>query len=151
IVMIYKDSSCPIEERIEDLLSRMTIKEKVGQLNQRLFGWNAYVKTEQGIDLSDEFKQEVEFGEGMGALYGLFRSDPWSGVTYENGIPLHKNAQVANMVQKYVLENTRLGIPVLLSEECPHGHQALDGTLIPTNIGVGSTWNDVLMEEAYSH
>nr|WP_249315487.1 glycoside hydrolase family 3 N-terminal domain-containing protein [Bacillus sp. FJAT-49711] len=149
--MIYKDSLRPIEERVEDLFSRMTIKEKVGQLNQRLFGWNAYVKTEKGIELSDEFIKEVDFGEGMGALYGLFRSDPWSGVTYENGIPLHKNAQVANMVQKYVLENTRLGIPVLLSEECPHGHQALDGTLIPTNIGVGSTWNDELMEEAYSH
>ncbi|KRG15011.1 beta-glucosidase [Virgibacillus soli] len=147
----YKDRSLPIEERIEDLLSRMTLKEKVGQLNQKMYGWEAYQKTEDGIELTEAFKEEVAFGDGMGALYGLFRSDPWSAVTYENGIPTDENAKWANKVQQYIIENTRLGIPVLLSEECPHGHQALDGTLIPTNIGAGSTWNPELMEEAYSY
>lgn len=149
--MGYKNPSTPIEERVEDLLSKMTLKEKVGQLNQKMFGWNAYVKTEEGFELTDEFKEQVEFGGGMGALYGLFRSDPWSGVTYENGVSLRDNAKLANEIQQYVMENSRLGIPVLISEECPHGHQALDGTLLPTNIGVGSTWNPDLMEEAYAH
>lgn len=149
--MKYKDPSLPIEERVEDLLSRMTLKEKVGQLNQKMYGWQAYRRTENGIELTEEFKEQVAFGDGMGALYGLFRSDPWSAVTYQNGIPTEDSAKVANMIQRYVIENTRLGIPVLLTEECPHGHQALDGTMIPTNIGVGSTWNPELMEEAYSH
>ncbi|MCJ7840611.1 glycoside hydrolase family 3 C-terminal domain-containing protein [Lederbergia sp. NSJ-179] len=149
--MRYKDRSLPIEERVEDLLSRMTVKEKVGQLNQKMYGWEAYRKTENGIELTETFKEQVAFGDGMGALYGLFRSDPWSAVTYENGIPTHENAKMANKIQQYIIENTRLGIPVLLSEECPHGHQALDGTLIPTNIGAGSTWNPELMEDVYRH
>ena len=80
----------------------------------------------------------------MGALYGLFRADPWSGVTYENGIPTQDNAKVANAIQRYVIEHSRLGIPVLLAEECPHGHQALDGTLLPVNTAIGSTWNPEL-------
>ena len=86
----------------------------------------------------------------MGALYGLFRADPWSGVTFDTGIPVEKSAQVANMIQRYVIENTRLGIPVLISEECPHGHQALDGTMLPTNLGIGCTWNPELYREAAS-
>ncbi|GIN71595.1 beta-glucosidase [Bacillus sp. J14TS2] len=149
--MIYKDRFRPIEERVEDLLSRMTLKEKVGQLNQKMYGWNAYENRGNSIELSGEFRKQVAFGDGMGALYGLFRSDPWSAVTYDNGIPTGENAKIANQIQKYVMDHTRLGIPVLLSEECPHGHQALDGTVLPTNIGVGSTWNSELMEEAYAH
>ncbi|QMV45234.1 glycoside hydrolase family 3 N-terminal domain-containing protein [Cohnella cholangitidis] len=147
----YKINTYSTEDRIADLLPRMTLKEKVGQLNQHMYGWNAYERGTNGIELSQEFKDQVAFGDGMGALYGLFRADPWSQVTYENGIPTVDNAKFANKVQRYVVENTRLGIPVLLSEECPHGHQALDGTLLPVNLGIGSTWNPRLIEEAYSH
>jgi beta-glucosidase len=146
----YKDSSLSAEERTADLLPRMTLKEKVGQLNQRMYGWDAYRRNETGIELTEEFKREVAFGGGMGALYGLFRSDPWSGVNYSNGIPTLDNAQVANEVQRYVIEHSRLGIPVLLSEECPHGHQALDGALLPVNLAAGSTWNPTLIENAYA-
>lgn len=147
----YKQAFIPVEDRVQDLLAQMTLQEKVGQLNQRMYGWNAYVRDNVGITLSHSFKEEVVFGGGMGALYGLFRSDPWSGMNYENGITAADSAKAANMVQRYVMENTRLGIPVLLIEECPHGHQALDGTLLPVNLGVGSTWNPVLMKQAYAH
>lgn len=147
----YKQSAAPVEERVEDLLARMTLREKVGQLNQRMYGWDAYVREGDEIALTDAFKEEVARVGGMGALYGLFRSDPWSGVNYENGITAAESAKAANMVQRYVLENTRLGIPVLLTEECPHGHQALDGTLLPVNLGAGATWNPLLMERAYAH
>ena len=144
----YKDKSQDIDVRVGNLLSKMTLEEKVGQLNQKMYGWKAYKRVGDRIELTDEFKRAVEFGNGMGALYGLFRSDPWSGVTFDTGIPVEKSAQVANMIQRYVIENTRLGIPVLISEECPHGHQALDGTMLPTNLGVGSTWNPDMYREA---
>jgi beta-glucosidase len=146
----YKDASFSINQRVEDLISRMTLKEKVGQLNQKMYGWNAYKKTQDGYEISEDFMEEVQFGDGLGALYGLFRADPWSKVNFENGIPIDSNAKVANMLQRYVIENTRLGIPIFISEECPHGHQALEGTMFPTNIGIGSTWNPELYEKVFS-
>lgn len=146
----YKDVTLSIDQRVDDLLSRMTLKEKIGQLNQKMLGWNAYNKNGDDFEVSEEFRKEVEFGDGIGALYGLFRADPWSGVHFGNGIPLEKNAQVANMLQRYVIENTRLGIPLLFSEECPHGHQALMGTMFPTNLGIGSTWNPALYEQVFA-
>ncbi|MDI4644993.1 glycoside hydrolase family 3 N-terminal domain-containing protein [Cohnella hashimotonis] len=147
---IYKNPSYSIEERTEDLLARMTLKEKVGQLNQHMYGWDAYRREGSRVHLTEAFKRQVAFGDGMGALYGLFRADPWSAVTYNNGIPTADSARVANELQRYVKEHTRLGIPVLLSEECPHGHQALDGTLLPVNLNIGSTWNPQLTERAYA-
>lgn len=147
----YRNAGLSIEERIQDLLSRMTKQEKIGQVNQRMLGWEAYEKSpDHGIVLTDRFREEVAFGNGLGALYGLFRADPWSQVTEANGIPPVESAQVANQIQRYVLEHTRLGIPVLLSEECPHGHQALGGTMLPTNLGVGSSWNPELVRHAYA-
>lgn len=146
----YKNANLPIEQRVEDLLVCMTLEEKVGQLNQHMYGWDAYRRVQDDIELTDLFKQQVAFGGGMGALYGLFRADPWSAVTHDNGIPTARSGKVANAIQKYMREHTRLGIPVLLSEECPHGHQALDSTLLPVNLAVGSTWNPALAERAYS-
>lgn len=147
---IYKQPSYSVEERVRDLLSRMTLREKTGQLNQRMYGWDAYAWENGELVLTEAFRREVAEGAGMGALYGLFRSDPWSGVDYSNGITAAASAAAANKVQRYVLEHTRLGIPVLLSEECPHGHQALDGTLLPVNLAAGATWNPQLMEQTYS-
>jgi beta-glucosidase len=139
-----------ISERVDTLLENMTLKEKVGQVNQRLYGWEVYRKTDTGYELTEKFKEHVRFGDGIGVLYGLFRSDPWSAVNYENGITYDKSAEVANMIQQYVKEHTRLGIPVLLSEECSHGHQGLDSMVTPVNLGVGATWNPELHEELMS-
>jgi beta-glucosidase len=131
-------------DRVELLLAKMTLTEKVGQLNQKMLGWNAYRREGDALSLTDAFREEVGRYGGMGALYGVFRADPWSAVTFSTGLGAKESAKVANQIQKYVKENTRLGIPVLLSEECPHGHMAIDGTLLPTNIGVGATWNPEL-------
>lgn len=148
--MKYRDASLPLETRLDDLMERMTLKEKAGQLNQRMFGWKAYRKNGDRFEITKEFEEEVAAGDGVGAVYGLFRADPWSKVGFENGIPARDSAKVTNLLQKYVLENTRLGIPLLFSEECPHGHMALDAAIFPTNLGVGSTWNPRLYGQAFA-
>ncbi|MFJ3700756.1 MULTISPECIES: glycoside hydrolase family 3 N-terminal domain-containing protein [Streptomyces] len=145
---LFRDPEMPVADRVRDLLSRMTLTEKVGQVNQRMYGWDAYERTGSGHRLTDAFRAEVARFDGMGALYGLQRADPWSGVTAETGIGAGDGARVSDAVQRHVVENTRLGIPVLLVEEMPHGLQALDGTLLPVNLAVGATWNPELYEEA---
>ncbi|WP_103514913.1 glycoside hydrolase family 3 N-terminal domain-containing protein [Streptomyces sp. SM10] len=145
---LFRDPMLPVADRVRDLLARMTLTDKVGQVNQRMYGWDAYERTPSGHRLTDAFRAEVASYDGMGALYGLQRADPWSGVTAETGIGAEDGARVSDAVQRHVVENTRLGIPVLLVEEMPHGLQALDGTLLPVNLAVGATWNPELYEEA---
>ena len=147
--MLYQDPSRSPRERARDLLSRMTLREKVGQVNQRLYGFAAYTREGEEIRLSPEFQKEVETYGGLGVLYGLYRADPWSQKDFRNGLygPYMKRAY--NLAQKYVLDHSRLGIPMLMSTECPHGHQALDGYLLPVNLGVGAAWNPALTREAY--
>ncbi|WP_367039172.1 glycoside hydrolase family 3 N-terminal domain-containing protein [Streptomyces sp. Je 1-332] len=148
---LYRDAAAPVADRVRDLLSRMTLTEKVGQVNQRMYGWDAYERTagaQEGHRLTDAFRAEVAAFDGMGALYGLQRADPWSGVTFADGITAADAARVADSVQRHVVSHTRLGIPVLLVEEVPHGHQALDGTVLPVNLAVGATWDPDLYEAA---
>lgn len=130
------------------MISQMTLKEKVGQLNQRLYGWQAYEKTEKGIELTDYFKDEVARWDSLGVIYGLFRSDPWSGKNLETGLSKEEAKVASQMIQDYIQENTRLKIPVLLTEECPHGHQGLDSITTPTNYSAGASWNPELYQAA---
>nr|WP_237539396.1 glycoside hydrolase family 3 N-terminal domain-containing protein [Enterococcus faecium] len=125
----------------------MNIAEKVGQVNQHLYGWECYEKNGDKNELTEKLKEHVKWGGGLGALYGLFRSDPWSKTDYKNGILAKESWKVANLVQEYVLKHSRWKIPVLLVEECPHGHQGLDGISYPTNIGRGNTFNVALLEQ----
>lgn len=145
---LYRNPVAPVPDRVRDLLSRMTLTEKVGQVNQRMYGWDAYEHTADGHRLTDAFRAEVAAFDGMGALYGLQRADPWSGVTFADGITAADAARVADAVQRHVVTSTRLGVPVLLVEEVPHGHQALDGTVLPVNLAVGATWDPELYEAA---
>ena len=144
----YQNPKLTIRQRVEDLLSRMNIAEKVGQVNQHLYGWECYEKNGDKIELTEKLKEHVKWGGGLGALYGLFRSDPWSKTDYKNGIPAKESWKVANLLQEYVLQHSRWKIPVLLVEECPHGHQGLDGISYPTNIGRGNTFNVALLEQS---
>ncbi|MBC1732396.1 glycoside hydrolase family 3 N-terminal domain-containing protein [Listeria seeligeri] len=144
---IYLDKTQPIAARVEDLLAKMTLAEKCGQLNQRMYGWDAFSRDGDVFQITDNFKQEVARFEGIGALYGLFRADPWSKMNKETGISRVNSAKVANMVQRYVVENTRLGIPVLLAEEVPHGHQALDSESYPVNLARAASFHPELQQQ----
>ncbi|WP_215451432.1 glycoside hydrolase family 3 N-terminal domain-containing protein [Streptomyces sp. ATCC 21386] len=148
----YRDPSAPVEARVADLLSRMTRREKVGQLNQRMYGWDAYRRTPAGdFALTEALSAETERFAGLGALYGLMRADAWSGVGHGDGPGAADSADLADLVQRHVLERSRLGIPTLFVEEVPHGHMALDGTVLPVNLAVGATWDPGLHERAAAH
>lgn len=145
----YKDKYLSPKERAEHLLSLMTLQEKIGQLNQRLYGFSIYERKGEQIELSDEFKEEVEKYSGLGVLYGLYRADPWSGKDFKTGLTKEIAVKAYNQVQRYVIEHSRLGIPMLMSSECPHGHQALDGYLLPVNLAMGATFHPELVEQSY--
>ncbi|KRL14730.1 glycoside hydrolase family 3 C-terminal domain-containing protein [Schleiferilactobacillus perolens] len=143
----YQNKTLTINERTSDLLGRMTLKEKVGQVNQHLYGWKCYKKDQDGVKLTDYFKQHVKWGGGIGALYGVLRADPWSGVNFDNGVTGQEAHDLIQLMRDYVVNHSRLGIPPLFSEECPHGHQGLNGVSYPTNIGKGNSFDTALMTE----
>lgn len=147
--MTYQNAEKSPRERAEDLLSRMTLREKVGQLNQRLYGFKAYEKEGESLSLTEEFKAEVEKWGGLGVLYGLYRADPWSQRDFTTGLAGKDMKRAYNLAQRYVIEHSRFGVPMLTSTECPHGHQALDGYLLPVNLAMGAAWNPSLVRRAY--
>ena len=141
----YKNPQLPVEQRVADLLSRMTVEEKVGQLLCPL-GWEMYEIKGETVTASDKFKQLMK-ERHAGMLWATYRADPWTKKTLENGLNPALAAQAGNALQKYVMANTRLGIPLFLAEEAPHGHMAIGTTVFPTGIGMAATWSPRLINE----
>lgn len=142
---IYEDPSAPVEDRVEDLLKQMTAEEKAGQLLAE-FGWPLYTRTGDKVTLTDE-AEKVIVQHGVGSLWGFMRADPWTQKTLKNGLNTTYAIQASNLLQHFCIEKTRLGIPVFLSEESPHGHMAIGTTSFPTAIGQASTWNPDLLRK----
>lgn len=136
-------------DRAAALVERMTLREKVGQLAQNFFGFNAYERDENNeIVLTEAFKAYVQRFGGIGMLNNYFRSDPWCKKNYATGgIVLEERERAYNILQKYIVENTRLGIPVLIEEDAPHGRQVLDSVMYPVSLNVGSSFNPELYSE----
>lgn len=140
---IYKNSTLPIQYRVDNLISLMTLDEKIGQLTTPL-GWKMYSKKNEEVGISELYKSEVK-NRKIGALWGLLRADPWTQKTLKTGLHPKEAVKVTNEIQKYAIENSRLGIPLLLEEESMHGHMAIGTTVFPTAIGQASTWNPGLI------
>lgn len=147
--MLFQEKNQPPRRRAEDLLSRLTLREKVGQVNQRLYGFAVYARHGESLELTQEFRDEVERYGGLGLLYGLYRADPWSQKDFETGLHGLWVKRAYNQVQRYVVEHSRFGVPALMSSECPHGHQALDGYLLPVNLALGAAASPELTREAF--
>ena len=172
----YKDKTLPVEVRVNDLLQRMTLEEKVGQ-TLCLLGWDSYVihqraqeakfkvqgskfkvqgskfkaqgskfKGKSAVTVSEKFMREVD-SLHVGAYWGVYRADPWTRKTLANGLTPELAAQAGNAMQRYALEKTRLGIPIFLAEEAPHGHMAIGTTVFPTGLGMAATFDRALMRE----
>ena len=140
----YQNPQLSVEERVNDLIQRMTLEEKVGQLRCTL-AWNYYTIKGKEVVPSESFKQDIAEGH-IGMLWGTYRADPWTQKSLENGLNPELAAKAGNALQKYVIENTRLGIPLFLAEEAPHGHMAIGTTVFPTGFGMAATWNPSLIE-----
>lgn len=141
---IYKQAGLPIEQRVSDLVGRMTTEEKIAQICCPL-GWEMYTKTGKNkVVPSEKFKQMMAKAP-IGSFWAVLRADPWTQKTLETGLRPELAAKALNQLQKYAVEKTRLGIPILFAEETPHGHMAIGTTVFPTSLGCSSTWNPALM------
>jgi len=142
---LYQDSSLPIETRVEDLLGRMTLEEKVGQMNMPC----AY-ETGLGRSIDQKFTGTRKFAQGtyidgFGPGGGFF--------TLPNRILFKGSRQQAkylNELQKIAIEKTRLGIPLLQTEEGTHGLMCSGGTIFPEGPALGSTWNVDMISQIYA-
>lgn len=136
---VYEDASQSIDKRIKDLLSQMTLEEKTCQL-ATLYGYKRVLKD----DLPNENWKNAIWKDGIGNidehLNGL-KPTEWS-------YPFSKHAEAINIVQRWFIEKTRLGIPVDFSNEGIHGLNHDQATPLPAPISIGSTWNKALVRQA---
>ena len=133
------------QDKVEALLSQMTIEEKCGQLTCPI-GFDFYGKDGDSLWLSDDFLGRMDTMP-LGSCWAVLRADPWSRKTVETGLHPQESARLLNRMQRYAVENTRLGIPMLFCEETPHGHMAVGTTVFPTGIAQASTWDSELLEQ----
>lgn len=127
----YKNASLPIEQRVTDLLSRMTVDEKIAQLDMY---WGKEVAQMRGHEATafDPQKTAASLGAvGAGSIHDLY--------------PL--SAETANSIQRYAMEKTRLGIPVLFIEEGLHGYSGKGSTSFPIPLQLSAAWDTLLLHD----
>jgi beta-glucosidase len=150
----YKNPSAPVESRVKDLLGRMTVQEKVAQM-QCIWMGKADVEEANG-DFSAE-KAGKLFPDGLGMLgcpSDRKGEHVASGVKGDGNTAVTRtpaqSASYANAVQRWAVERTRLGIPLFLHEEGLHGHRAREGTCFPQAIGLASSFDPELVQEVFA-
>ncbi len=127
----YRDASLPIERRVDDLLGRMTVEEKVAQLGSL---WIYEIADDRG--LNRQWAQE-RMAHGLGQVTRLAGGSSLGPV---------ETAHLANQIQRFLIEETRLGIPALIHDECCSGFLANGAVSFPQIIGLASTWMPELVE-----
>ena len=148
-VVPYRDASLSTEQRVADLLARMTLEEKAAQM---MCVWQQ--KAETLVDANGAFdveKARRAFGHGNGLGQVGRPSDAGSsGHEPEKGRNPRAMAELTNAIQRFFIEESRLGIPVIFHEECLHGHAAVGATSFPQPIGLAGTFNPALVESLYA-
>ena len=155
---VYLDASQPLDRRIEDLLDRMTLEEKTKQMNS-IMGVSASglagdllaaMLKRMTPEEKERFKAEYGFEEVLleKGRFSQGKADRYigkSGLGATFGVATllepKQAAETANAIQKFAVENSRLGIPIILFGAGAHGHMAKGATIFPTAIGMASTWD----------
>ena len=144
-VPLYRDAGQPIHRRIEDLLERMTLEEKIGQMNMPCVYEDGLGKEDPAKMAACKGFAEGTYEQGIGPGGGFF--------TLANTI-LHEGprqqAQYFNELQRIATGKTRLGIPLLQTEEGTHGLMCSGATIFPEGLAIGSTWDPELVKEIYT-
>src|SRR5882672_5891084 len=141
---VYRDRTRPVDERVRDLLARMTLDEKVAQ-TLAIWKGKERITDENGQLLPAGASVLLANGIGQIARPSELRDRPKRIV-----LGPRENAVFVNSVQKWLVENTRLGIPALTHEEALHGPVAPRGTNFPIPIALASTWDPALVERVMS-
>jgi beta-glucosidase len=144
---LYKDPAAPLEQRVEDLLARMTIEEKVAQISAIWLQKNALI-TPQGKFAAERARALHPHGIGH-----LTRPQDLRGGGNPAKTPFldeKQTVELVNAVQRYSVKGTRLGIPTLFHEEGLHGYAARGATHFPQAIGLASTWDPQLLQRVFS-
>jgi beta-glucosidase len=138
----YQDPSLPLDRRVDDLLGRMTLEEKVAQL-QVCRGEDPEAWNDQGDFVGGRDTEKLQ--QGAGAYFNL----PAFNRARIN-LPPRELARRINSLQRYIVEKTRLGIPVFFFGEALHGYMAAGATSFPQAIALGCTWDPVLLEQIFT-
>lgn len=138
----YRNPDLPAEKRVRDLLSRMTLEEKAAQMVCLWRDRPRALLNEEGDFDPAKARQAFKAGHGLGQV--ARPSDAGKGKHPR------RMAELTNAIQKFFLENGRLGIPVMFHEECLHGHWALDATSFPQPIALAGTFDPGLVERLFA-
>ncbi|MEO7772883.1 MAG: glycoside hydrolase family 3 N-terminal domain-containing protein [Gemmatimonadaceae bacterium] len=145
----YQTADLAPERRVEDLLARMTLEEKAAQM---MCVWQK--KAETLVDANGTFdieKARRAFGHGNGiGQVGRPSDAGGTGHEPEKGRNPRQQAELTNAIQKFFIEESRLGIPVVFHDECLHGHAAIGATSFPQPIGLAATFDPALVERLYA-
>ena len=138
----YRNATLPVAQRVADLVARMTLEEKAAQMT---CVWQQ--KATKLLDGSGNFdveKARENFGQGHGLGQVGRPSDAGGGKN------ARQTAELTNAIQKFFIEESRLGIPVVFHEECLHGQAAIDSTSFSQPIGLGATFDPDLVERLFT-
>ncbi len=151
--MPYKDASQPVAARVEDLLRRMTLEEKVAQMI------GIWEKKSDIQDAKGDFSTQKALRAFPNGLGQITRPSDKRGVTVSNNAAgvaadavnrtARETADYINAAQRWAVEETRLGIPMIMHEEALHGYVARGATSFPQAIALASSWDPSLVERVF--
>jgi beta-glucosidase len=141
---LYKDATASVDARVNDLLAKMTLEEKIAQI---MTVWDAKAEVFDAKGEFDAVKMSAKFPNGIGQFARPSDANGPASPRKVKGRDVRGTVRLVNALQKHAVTKTRLGIPILMHEEGLHGYAALDATSFPQAIALASSWDPDLLRE----